>query len=378
MTSTVNEAIENLEQVVETKNPIETEGVMDHVMADAYIDSEKVDKHLQEITDELNERAEAVVLDPPADNAEAMPKSIYTDKLKLEEDFAAFTLKEETLAPVKDGRSHRQAARDENEGNKFLDYDMFMFIHELFAGQNCNTNPAPKTPIIYGRIINRKTKEVTYGMRPMRKFMDSGVENRQVDAVFRDFGTPQVAVDINNRIVISAAEREDLNDVIAACEIFHLKHDNPEASRGSSSHWPWRINVYYPTDSRGKPRGLEDYLTSIGKTIDEVMFPDFARGYAKEVEKRAAKKAADKEASKKAAEKVKKIKEDELDRYFNDPKFNELFDKAVTAAANDDEPLKDHANELIADLQNAGITFKRQAVIDLFMAEFNDEYIEEE
>ena len=61
MTNAVNEAIENLEQVVETKDPIETEGVMDHVMVDAYIDSEKVDKHLQEITDELNKRAEILL-----------------------------------------------------------------------------------------------------------------------------------------------------------------------------------------------------------------------------------------------------------------------------------------------------------------------------
>ena len=109
---------------------------MDHVMVDAYLQSEKVDKHLQEVTDELNEKAESVILDPPADNAEKMPKNMYTEnKLKLEEDFSDFEsgIKE---SPKKDGRSHRQATRDENDGNKFLDYDMFTFVHDLFAGQN--------------------------------------------------------------------------------------------------------------------------------------------------------------------------------------------------------------------------------------------------
>lgn len=374
----INEAIENLEQVVETKDPIETVGTMDHVMADAYIQSEKVDKHIQEVTDELNVRAEAIILDPPADNAEKMPKSIYTEnKLKLEEDFNDFEIQEE---PKKDGRSHRQAARDENDGNKFLDYDMFTFIHELFAGQNCNTNPAPMTPVIYGKIVNRKTKEVTYGMRPMRKFMDSGVENRKVAPDERNFGVPQVSTD-GDKIIISAAQKDDLDDVIEACKIFSFTHSDPEPALSRYTHWPWRITVNVPVTRPGHPMKLEEYLTSIDKTIEDVMFPDFAKSYRREVAKIEANRTKDIEGSSAASAKIQsygKSKEAQVDALLDDPKFNEIFNNAVTVAANDDSPLKDHAKQFVADLQAAGITFNRQIAIDLFMAEFDDELSEEE
>lgn len=352
----LNEAIENLEQVVETKDDnIEAVATLNPVMADAYIQSKKVDRHLQEVADELNKRAQEVMMDSPTDNAEKMPENMYTDKLTLQEDLEDFS-----MIPNKDGRSHRQAARDENDGNKFLDYDMFIFVHELFAGQNCNTNPAPKTPIIYGKILNRKTKEVTYGMRPMRKFLDSGVENRQVNVDERNFGVPQVAADGDN-IIISAAEKEDLNDVIEACKIFQFKHSPIEASRGVASHWPWRITVYVPVISPGYPMLLEDYLDDIGMTIEDVMFDEFAKGYRN------------------AQAKLEKETQKEYDSIKNNSEVDKLFDAAVQKAARDATlPLRQVANELIKQLKDAGLTYKRKDILDRFYAEFDDNYENEE
>ena len=373
----LNEKIENLEQVM-TNKVAEPVAAMDHVMVDAYLQSEKVDKHLQEVADELNEKAEAVILDPPADNAEKMPKNMYTEnKLKLEEDFSDFEsgIKE---SPKKDGRSHRQSTRDENDGNKFLDYDMFTFVHDLFAGQNCNTNPAPKTPMLDNvRIVNRKTKEVTYGSRLMRKFMDSGVDSQKAERAEADRGLPQVAVN-GTTIIISAPEREDLIDVIKACEIYHIACGEPYAAKSSISYWPWRIDVQVPCDRPDHPMMLNAWLEREGFEVEDVMYPDFAKGYRNavaKVEKRHQKDDAD--AAKASAAMEKKVDSQSIDDLLNDQTFNDLFNKAIVTASGDDSPLKDHALQLVKDCQEAGLTFKRQDVIDLFMAEFDDTYTEE-
>ncbi len=373
----LNEKIENLEQVM-TNKVAEPVAAMDHVMVDAYLQSEKVDKHLQEVADELNKKAEEVILDPPADNAEKMPKNMYTEnKLKLEEDFSDFEsgIKE---APKKDGRSHRQSTRDENDGNKFLDYDMFTFVHDLFAGQNCNTNPAPKTPMLDNvRIVNRKTKEVTYGSRLMRKFMDSGVDSQKAERAEADRGLPQVAVD-GTTIIISAPEREDLTDVVKACEIYHITCGEPYAAKSSTSYWPWRIDVEVPCDRPDHPMMLDAWLEREGFEVEDVMYPDFAKGYRNalaKVEKRHQKDAEG--AAKAAVAMEKKVDSISIDDLLNDQTFNDLFNKAIVTASGDDSPLKDHALQLVKDCQEAGLTFKRQDVIDLFMSEFDDTYTEE-
>ena len=68
----------------------------------------------------------------------------------------------------------------------------------------------------------------------------------------------------------------------------------------------------------------------------------------------------------------KKVEKASIDDLLNDPKFNDLLNNAIKNASNDEIPLSEHAKQLVKDCQDAGLTFKRQDVIELFLAEFGD------
>lgn len=367
--TTVNEAIDNVAKVIKDKDGIEIEGVVNLATAEAYAQSEKVDKHLQEVKDDLAEKAEAVITENPGTGPEI--KNVYTAKLTLDEGLNDFNI-ESSLAPKKaDGRAHRMDAFDENEGNRYLEYDMFTFVHELFTGQHCNTNPAPITPVIYGPMdspeeVKRKAKvkrlrsqgrepdekdlvpyPPVWGMRKMRKYLDAAVDDYNDDIDARKTRLPQVATDGSSTITISARKRLDLHDVVEACRIFNLECSEIRPYR--NAYWDFFIDVKVPEIAPGYPMMLDDFLADHEMAMDEVMPPDFCRGYQKALNKTSA----------------------EMSELENDLKVKDIFNKAVSAAGEDDIPFEVHAKQLIADLKAANLKFSPKAIKAKFLAEFD-------
>lgn len=366
----MNKATDNIVKAVEN-DEIDVVGTVDITMANAYADTKKMNKHLQEVKDELEERAEAVITENPSTGPKI--ENNYT-KLTLEESLTDFCI-EEAIAPAKvDGRTHKQSAFGEDEGNRYFEYDMFTFVHELFAGQDCNTNPAPITPVIYGAMdspeeVKRKKKVKAarakgvepkpedlipfppiWGMRKMRKFLDMAVEDAQENEDARKVRVPQVATDGISTITISARKRLDLHDVVEACKLYNLECS--EIKPYKNAYWNFYIDVKVPEISPGYPMMLVDFLADHDMEMNEVMPESFCRGYNKE-----------------AARVEKSMSEAE-----NDLAVRRIIDKTIIAAANDgDTPLSVYKNALIAELRAAGLKFSVSAVKKVFDDAFDDE-----
>lgn len=375
--TTVNEAIDNVAKVIEDKDGIEIEGVVNLATAEAYAQSKKVDKHLQEVKDELDEKAKAVITENPGTGTEI--KNVYTAKLTLDESLVDFSVKEAVTPKKSDGRAHRMDAFDENEGNRYLDYDMFTFIHELFAGQHCNTNPAPITPMIYGPMdspeeVKRKAKvkklrvagkepkpedlvpfPPVWGMRKMRKYLDAAVDDYNDNMDARKARVPQVASDGSSTITISARKRLDLHDVVEACRMYHLECSDIRPYK--NAYWDFFVDITVPELAPGYPMMLDDFLADHDMEMDEIMPEDFCRGYQKALSKNNA----------------------SMDEVANDLKVKDIFDEVVTLAATDgDTPLKVYKRELINRLKEAGLKFNAKKIRDAFDAEFDYEWDNEE
>ena len=158
----LKEAMENLSKVIdfETDN-VDVHSEIDIVMADAYADDLAAEENKNAVIEERTKEAEDVILDAP--EAPMDVKTDYTEQLKLDESIEDFKLHE-------DGRKHRIAARDENDTDLYLDYDMLEFVAEvLSAGSKGITNISPKTPI-----VTVYDKKGAASQRPMKRFSPNG------------------------------------------------------------------------------------------------------------------------------------------------------------------------------------------------------------
>lgn len=167
----LKEAIQNVDKVIETDS-IDAVVEVDPILASAYIENKDAEQHVEEILDELTDKAEEVVEDSP--EASLPLENIYTKSLKLDESIEDFRLCE-------DGRKHREAARDDNDTDLYLDYDMSEFVYEMLsAGSKGITNIAPKTPLA------KQVKNKVEGLYPIKKFSPNGsqVNNRQYILLF--------------------------------------------------------------------------------------------------------------------------------------------------------------------------------------------------
>ena len=147
----LKESMSNLDRVVNFKDDsVEVHSDMGIVMTDAYDESIKNVAKVEEIQDELDKKAETIIPEDP--EAPLNVKNDYTATLKLDESFDDFDLTE---------ARKRVSARDENDSDKYLDYDMFEFVYELLAaGAKGITNIAPKTPIVYRKKVSyRKNRD---------------------------------------------------------------------------------------------------------------------------------------------------------------------------------------------------------------------------
>jgi hypothetical protein len=292
----LKESMKNLDNVVNFKNDeVEVHSDMNLVMTAAYDEDIKAEEHLTEISDELDKKAEGITPEDP--EAPAPEENIYSEQLKLDEALEDFEIR-------KDGRSRKQKVRGEDEGDVYLDYSMYDFVSELLSGKDCNTNPAPITPIVW----RRDPKDDNFKYMEMKKFMTQGEDSvsygganetgtfdleyedeeevtnsTETDGMFKGTGAPQVGYDGESFVV--HASFEDLQQAQQGLAHYGIRYGEILPKRNKISHWSHNMRVYVPTNSRGDILTLTEWLTMTDRSVEDVMRPNFVKVYNKKLAK---------------------------------------------------------------------------------------------
>ena len=352
----LNESMPNIDKVVNFKDDsVEVHSDMDIVMTDAYDESIKNLDTVAEIMSELEDRADGITPENPEAPMEVKTK--YTSQLKLDESLEDFNLQEAAKGV---------AARDENDGDKYLDYDMFEFVYELLAaGAKGITNLAPKTPIVYRKKVTyRKNKDgervpskIEWGNFEMKKFSPIGSDDASYGDTNEGAGVPQIAVEDVN-IVVYSNDADDLKQASDGLAQYGIKTGEVRFKMNSNSHWDYSMTAYVPCYSDGEPMLMVDYLEDNDLSIDDVFDDKVAKSF----------KNAFKRADKKASQVDAKIKADKEARI-----YDEYVKKAFLDGTLD---LEDVYAEMCAEMNAEGIDCPA-SLHSKFMAEF-DEVAEDE
>lgn len=346
----LKESMQNLERVVNFKNDdVEVHSDMDVIMTDAYDQSIINQQHMEEILDDLDKQTKDIVEENP--EAPIKVKNEYTATLKLDESFDDFDLNEART---------RVSARDENDTDKYLDYDMFEFVYELLAaGAKGITNIAPKTPMVWRKKVTyRKNKDgekvpakEVWGWFPMQKFMVAGSDDASYGGENEGAGVPQIAVE-DNDVVVYSNDLDDLKQAADGVAQYQIKCGEPKYKLNDKSHWDYSMKVFVPVYSDGEIMLMSDYLEDIGMSVEDVMPPANAKSFRKQFDKA---DAASREVSKKV-----------------------IYDKHVTRAFRDGTlDLEDVYADMCAEMAEAGITCD-DALHAKFTAEFEDDFGDDE
>lgn len=346
----LKESMANLDRVVNFKNDdVEVHSDMDIVMTDAYDESIRNVEAVAEIKDELEKAAEGITPENP--EAPFDMENEYTELLKLDESFDDFDLTE---------ARKRVSARDENDTDKYLDYDMFEFVYELLAaGAKGITNIAPKTPVVWRKKVTyRKNKDgvkvpakEVWGWFPMQKFMAIGSDDASYGGENEGAGVPQISVE-GNDIVVYSNDLDDLKQAADGVGQYQIKCGEPRYKLNDSSHWDYSMKVFVPVYSDGEIMLMSDYLEDIGMSVEDVMPPANAKSFRKQFDKA---DAASREVSKKV-----------------------IYDKHVTRAFRDGTlDLEDVYSDMCAEMAEAGIICD-DAMHTKFIAEFEDDFSDDE
>ena len=319
--------VKNLDAVVNNESDITVTGDMGVVMADAYDQAAKVNKHIQEIKKELEEKAEELPKSEPEFGK--MPDNTYTEKLTLEEGIEDFNI-EHPEERKKDGRANKDMADEDLDIH--LDYDMQWFIAGLVG---CEW-PRPITPF--------KTR---------KKARKSGHDGSNEDGEFANEGITQVALDpVEDAITVYFNTKDDFSDVIRNCDYYKLEYSEIKPKRSQNSHWNFWMNIYIPMEGESYPMLVEDYLNSVGMTIDQAMNKEWCSRYRKK------KAAIEKEALKLVAKKEKE-------------RVTKITQKYIVMAGRDSSiDLNDCISQCFAELDSAGYTYERSDVIKEFKKQF--------
>ena len=321
-------AVKNLKKAVEPKN-IEMDAVteLDPATTVAYEDSVEAAQHLAEVEDALDKEAEAVIT-PSPEAPEVKEKNIYT-KLTLDESFEDFKINAKELS-------------DESDEDDYLDYDMFDFVYGIVT----DDWPKPKNPL----------------GRPMRKFMHTGSDDYL--NTNSNMGTSQVSTDPDGNVVVYADSAEDFNDVAEVCDYYGIQHDEPRASKSSFSRWKFSFKIYVPS-TNGYPMMVEDFFADKGLTLADVI-EDHKVGGGKTANWGA---TYERNATKDRTEAPK---------FVNDKAVQEIFTKYVRKAGNSNDPLEGFIKDMFAELSEKNLAFSKIKLKKDFLAEFDDDFEDEE
>lgn len=321
-------AVDNVANVLENKS-IESDACVDIVTAAAYVEDAEASKKVEEIITDLDKKAEEIATESP-DAPEVRTKSIYTDKLNLNEAVSDFKLSWDEL-------------RDDSEEDEYLDYDMFDFVYGIAT----DDWPKPKNPL----------------GRRMRKFQHTDSDDYM--NANEPTGMSQVAGDIDGNVVVYANDTNAFSDVREVCQYYHIECDPVQPRKSKDSHWAFNMKIHVPMTTDGYPMMVEDFFEQYGLTLSDVIEDHKVGG---------GKTANWGSTYEKRADKDRK----EIEVYANDKEVEDTFDKYVKKAGNSNDPLEGFIKDMFAELQEKGLNFSKVKLKKRFLDEFNDDFDDED
>ena len=402
-----NESFENMAKVIPDASKLEAHVEIDPVTADACIQHDAVVKHVEEVKEELIEKAEDLV--PEAEEPKNPVENGYTASLKLDESFANFTLNEDyfdtdeyRVTRYQDDIAEciefiteklEELENKFNEGKytakayadklaKIYDYLTHDMLHRHLVECDetvveCDKLSLDECDDVITEADGRsnrvdeeddKDKHLDFDMadflmclvadaddmnpksplgRKFKKFNNT-IDNDEEG--FDEYASQVGATDSEVTVYGDTVERFD--DIIAICNEYKLSYKGPTASKNTGSYWKYYLDIKIPVDESGLPMLVEDYFATVyPEEADTVMFkvmPDaFARAYYRKKDKMNKEQAG----------------------ISNDIAVRKALKAAITAASLDgSRPLTDFLDDLYAQLD--GLKYDKKKITK----EFNDAF----
>lgn len=321
-------AMKNLENVM---NSEQTDAVtsMDPVLVDAYVEDAANSDVVEEIMSELEEKATEVTPEEITP-VEVKQDNMYTKKLMLDESIEEFD------------PSKIDGSKDEED--RYLEFDMFDFIYNLFSSQTDSLIRPLKA------LSNRKVGRGRKNSDDTSAFMYQGSDKYEDELGEKGVeGVNQISTDEDGNVMLYQDSVAKFDDVISLCDEYGLTYEGPTPKKAPWVRWNYSFKVVVPTYADGYPMDVEDYFESRGIPMEEVMPVNFIQHRQKDLKA---------EADAAAVEVI--------------------FTKYVRKAAVSSDPLEVFIKEMLQELADKDIRFNKKALKDRFLAEFNDDFEDEE
>lgn len=320
-------ALKNIENVVESEN-VEVSTHIDPTTATAYDESVKAAENLNSVTTELEKQAKEIITDDP-EEPKVKGDNIYTKKYVLDES-------------IEDFSSMTKGARVNDEADRYVNFDMFDFIYNLFSSET-DSLIRPKKALSNIKVKKDEPKPSFNYQGSDTYISETGEEGIN--------GTPQISTDMDGNILLYKDSEEDFNIVIDLCNEYKFEYQGPVKKRAPWVRWNYSFKVVVPTYDDGTPMSVEDYFDSIGISVEDVM----ADGFNSKREK-------------------------DLDKDQDNSIIDTVYGKWVKdAGRNGDKPLKIFIKGMFKELDDLGINYssRKKELTDKFNSEFNDDFEDE-
>ena len=320
-------ALNNIDKLVHDNN-MDTCVHIDPATAVAYSESVAAAEAVEEIENALEKTADSVIPEAP-EAPEVKTKSIYTNKLVLDEAIEDFSLID--------------GSKDDED--RYLEFDMFDFIYNLFSSE-ADSLIRPLKALSNANNGRGRRKAGDTGSSFMYQGSDDYIDDTGEKGIQ---GVGQISTDTNGNVVLYKDNIEDFNAVIDLCKEYGFVYSGPIPKKAPWLRWNYSLTVKVPTYADGYPMEVEDYFEQRGIAIETVMPPEFIRGRNKD---------------------YKKLNDEVV--------IDSIFDKYVIKAANSSDPLDRFLKMMFKDLDQEGVKYDHKALKDRFMAEFEDDFEDEE
>lgn len=321
-------ALDNVKKVVDNDS-VDVDTHIDLGMAAAYEESITAAEHVSEIIDELEEKAAENSVPAPS-APEVKLDNMYTQKHTLDESIEEFRF------------SDIDGSKDDED--RYVEFDMFDFIFSLFSSEtDALTRPIKALSNTKGR--GRKKAGDT-GSSFMYQGSDDYIDETGEKGVA---GVAQISTDTEGNVVLYQDNVSDFDKVIELCDEYGFEYEGPTAKRAPWLRWNYSFKVIVPTYADGYPMEVEDYFEQRGIPMEDVMPAEFISGRKRDYKKM----------------------NDEVELEY-------IYKKHRDAAGSSNDPLEGFLKDMFKELDAKGVKYDRKAIKDRFLAEFEDDFEDDE
>lgn len=367
----------NIENVVK-HSPAAENTYIDTILSDAYKCSVENAEHVENVMKELDNTAREVITENP-ESPETKLDNIYTKKHVLDESMDDFSLSDNSPKKV----------YDDDAMDTYWDMDMFDFIYELVSISDARRKPIDPLGRPHARFaVSGRDKYA--GLTPEQAKIEKAQE-AEVDVERAMLGSPQVAA-MDDYIDVYAHNLFRFDDIKEICNLYHFKTEGPKEtykkrrnkflmpSKDEWMQYEYYFRIYVPTEPNGLFYRIDDYFETIGKTLEDVMNPEFCKHYRKieaRLEKEAEELLAKKQKEREKARARKAVEDAEL---LNSSKVEEIYKKHSTRAGQSNDPLEgfieDMFNELDSTTLDDGtkLKYSKSQLKARFLSDFDDDF----